>query len=327
MSTERIQMNTGATNRSLLRWYPTRWRARYGDEFTAMIEDDLGGRPPTLRYQWSIARSGLSERLREAGMMGNSVSPSEHVRGGALTVLCAFALFIVPGVGFAKISEHWDESIHRGSRHLPAVSFNLLGSLAVACAAAVLISAIALLPTLVQFIRTEGWPAIRRRVWLSVTATLATIAVGSGLVVWAGHLTSHQRNSGFGWYQLLYVIAAALFAATIATWTAAMVATARRLNIRMGQLKVVGVLAVAVAACMPVMTATAAVWWGSMATTAPWFFAGAPAGTSSSPLATNLLVVLIVMVIASGAGMLGLLRIIRSWRLLQGAPVALEVGR
>ena len=65
-----------------------------------------------------IARSGLNKQLREAGLIGNSVSPSERVRGGALTVLCAFALFVIPGVGFAKISEHWDQSIHRGSRHL-----------------------------------------------------------------------------------------------------------------------------------------------------------------------------------------------------------------
>ena len=100
--------------RSILRWYPARWRARYGDEFIAMIADDLGGRRPTLRYRFAIARSGLNERLRGAGLLGNSVSPSEQVRGGALTVLCAFALFVIPGVAFAKISEHWDQSFQRG---------------------------------------------------------------------------------------------------------------------------------------------------------------------------------------------------------------------
>jgi drug/metabolite transporter (DMT)-like permease len=319
MSTERSQMSTRATNRSMLRWYPSQWQARYGDEFIAMIEDDLGGRRPTLRYKWSIAQSGLSERLREVGMMGNSVSPSERVRGGALTVLCAFALFVLPGVGFAKISEHWDESIHRGSRHLPAVSFNLLGSLAVACAVAVLVAAAALLPTFVQFIRTGGWPAIRRRVWWGVIATLATIAVGAGLVVWAGHLTNHQRNSGLGWYQLLFVITAILFAATIATWSTVAVAITRRLSIQLNQLKMTGVLAVLVALSMPVMTAAAAFWWGSMAITAPWFLAGTPVGSSPSPLTANLLAVLIVMATASSAGVLGSIRVIRSWHQLQGA--------
>jgi hypothetical protein len=319
MSTDEVSMSTGAMNRSMLQWYPARWRARYGDELTAMIEDDLGGRPPTVRYRWAIVRSGLNEQLREAGVMGNSVSPPERVRGGALTVLCAFALFVIPGVGFAKISEHWDQSIHRGSRHLPAASFNTLGSIAVACGVAVLVATVALLPPFVQFVRAGGWGAIRRRVGWAVTASLVTAIAGGGLVVWARHISNHQRNAGFGWYQLMFVIVATLFAVTVATWSAVAVATTRRLNIGLVQLKVVGVLAVLVAICMPIMTAAAALWWGSMATTAPWFLAGTTVGSSPSPLATNLLVVLIVMTIASGAGVLGLFRVIRSWRLSQCA--------
>jgi MFS family permease len=303
----------------MLRWYPARWRARYGDEFAAMIEDDLAGRAATTRYRLSIVRSGLNEQLRDAGIVGDSVLPSERVRGGALTVLCAFALFVIPGVAFAKISEHWDQSIHRGARHLPAVSFNLLASLAGACGLAVVLAAFALLPIFVQFLRAGGWSPIRRRVGWAATATLATAVVCGILAVWARHLTDHQRNAGFGWYQLVFVMVAILFAATVATWSAAAVAATRRLNIDTGQLKVIGVLAVLVAVCMPFMTAAAAVWWGSMATTAPWFLAGTPVGTSSSPLVANLLLVLIVMTVASGVGVYGLMRVIRPWRLLQSA--------
>jgi hypothetical protein len=285
----------------------------------AMVEDDLGGRRPVLRYRVSIAWSGLNERLRETGLVGNSVSPSERVRGGALTVLCAFALFVIPGVAFAKISEHWDQSFQRGPRHVPAVSFNLLASLAGACGVAVALAAVALLPTFVTFVRAGGWPAIRRRVKWAVIATLATAAAVGGLAVWASDLSSHQRNTGFGWYQLSFVIAAALFAAAVATWSAAAVAVTRRLDVGSGQLKVTGVLAVLVGMCMPVMTAAAALWWGSMATTAPWFLAGTPVGSSPSPWAANLLGVLLVMTIASAAGIFGVLRVIRSWRELEVA--------
>jgi hypothetical protein len=316
MSTKRLRVGTRAANRTMLRWYPTQWRARYGDEFAAMIEDDLGGRPPTMRYRFSIAGSGLNERLRDAGLVGNSISPSEQARGGALTVLCAFALFVIPGVAFAKISEHWDQSIQRGPRHLPAVAFNLLGSLAVACGVAVVLAVGALLPSFIRFLRAGGWPAIRRRVTWAVAATLATTVAGGGLIIWAQHLTGHQRNAGFGWYQISFVIVAILFAATVATWSAAAVAATRRLNIGLSQLKLIGILAVAVAVCMPFMTAAAAVWWGSMATTAPWFLAGTPVGTLSSPLAPNLLSVLIVMTIASGAGAFAMARVVRSWRQL-----------
>ncbi len=318
MSSGEVTTSPGPMTRSMLRWYPARWRARYGDEFSAMIEDDLGGRRPTVHYRWTIARSGLNERLRDAGLFGNSVPPMERVRGGALTVLCAFALFVIPGVAFAKISEHWDESIHGGSsRHVPAVFFNLLGSLAVACGAAVALATLALLPTFVRFVRTGGWSAIRRRVRQATSVTVASVVAGGGLVIWAQHLTAQQRNAGMGWYQLMFAVVAILFSATVVAWTAAAVVATRRLHIELAKLKVLGILAVAVATCMPIMTAAAAAWWGSMATTAPWFLAGTPEGSSPSPLAANLLVVLIVMMIASVVGILGVLRVIRSWRLLQ----------
>jgi MFS family permease len=316
MSAEEVPMGTGPMPGSMLRWYPSGWRARYGDEFAAMVEDDLGGQSPTLGYRWSIARSGLKERLRGAGLAGDSVPPPERVRGGAFTVLCAFAVFIVPGVGFAKISEHWDQSFTHGPRHLPAVSFNLLASLAGACGVAVVLGAVTVLPTFLRFLQDGGWSAIRRRVLWAAATTVATGAVTGGLAVWARHLTNHQRNAGFGGYQLLVVVFAILFAATVATWSAVAIAATRRLNLGSGQLKVAGALAIAVAVCMPVMTAAAAVWWGAMATTAPWFLAGTPAGSSPSPLATNLLVVLILMTIASMVGILGSLRVVRSWRLL-----------
>ncbi len=282
-----------------------------------MIEDDLAGKPATLRYRQSIAWSGTRERLREIGMASDSVSPQERMRTGALTVLCAFALFVVSGVGFAKISEHWDESVHQGSRHVPAVSFNLVASLAGVCSLAVALAAVIVLPSVVRFLQTGGWSAIRRRVqWAVATTAAAATAVG-GLSVWAGHLTNHQRNSGFGWYQFVFGITAILFAATVATWSAAAVATTRQLDIGSGQIKVAGIFATLVAVCMPVMTAASAVWWGSMAATAPWFLAGTQIGSSPSPFTTNLLAVLFVMVIASVAGMFGMVRVIRSWRFIQ----------
>jgi MFS family permease len=282
-----------------------------------MVEDDLGGRQPTISYRWAIARSGLNEQLRDAGLLGDWVPPAERIRGGALTVLCAFALFVIPGIAFAKISEHWDQSIHRGPRDVPAIFFNLLGSLALACGVAVALAAVALLPTFVQFVRTGGWPAVRRRVRWATAVTLATLIAGGGLVVWAQYLTTHQRNGGFGWYQLLFVVVGILFATTVFAWTAAAVAITRRLNVESTKLNLLGILAVAVAMCMPIMTAAAAAWWGSMATTAPWFLAGTPVGSSPSPLAANLLAVLIVMTIASCAGLFGVLRVIRSWQQLQ----------
>lgn len=300
----------------MLRWYPAGWRARYGDELAAMIEDDLAGTPPTLRFRWSIARAGMGERLRGAGLVGDSVPPSGRVRGGAFTVLGAFALFVIPGAGFAKISEHWDEAYTHGSRHVPAVSYNLLAALAGACGVAVLLGVAAVLPDFLRFVRGGGWPAIRRRLVWAVLATLGTGAVTAALAISARHLTNHQRNGGSGWYQLLFVAFVVLFACTLGTWSSAAISATRHLQLRTGQLKFAGSLAVAVAVSMPIMTAAAAVWWGSVASAAPWFLAGTPAGSSPSVWAINLLVALILMTVASAVGLYGLLRVVRSWRLL-----------
>jgi hypothetical protein len=311
-------MNTHTTQ-SMLRWYPARWRSRYGDEFAAMIEDDLDGREATLRYRLSLARSGLKEHLYDAGLAGESASPTERIRAGALTVLGAFSLFVIAGIGISKVSEHWARSVPEGSRHLPTAWFTLFEALAAACGAAVVVATVTLLPAFSQFLRDGGWKQIKRRVQWAVAVTVVTGGVGGGLTFWAQHLTFDQRNNGFGWYQFLFLIGALLVAATIATWLAVAVAATRRLDLESRQIKVAAGLAISVAICMPVMTAALALWWSSIATAAPWFLADAPTGTSSSPISINLVFVLILMTIASTIGMFGFVRVIRTWRMLRVA--------
>lgn len=56
---------TGADRRArrLLRWYPRRWRARYGDEFAQLLIDDISDRPHSWRRTLDVAQSGLAVRL------------------------------------------------------------------------------------------------------------------------------------------------------------------------------------------------------------------------------------------------------------------------
>jgi hypothetical protein len=49
--------------RRLLRWYPRRWRARYGVEFAQLLIDDISDRPHSWRRTLDVARSGLAVRL------------------------------------------------------------------------------------------------------------------------------------------------------------------------------------------------------------------------------------------------------------------------
>jgi len=304
----------------MLRWYPASWRDRYGAELDAMIEDSLEGEQPTVHFRWSIMRAGLSERLRGAGLIGDTAPPSGRIRGGAFTVLCGWLLFVIPGIVFAKLSEHWEAVTPRSSPHLPAISFNLVQVLAGLCVVAVLLGMTSVLPAFVRFVKDGGWPAIRRQVrWAAVAtvATVAMVAVSVTIVIWAHHLPAHLRNGGSAPYKLLGVAWMLLFAATLFTWSTAAIAATRRLTLGTRQLKVAGSLAIAVALSMPIMTAAAAIWWGSIAAAAPWFFSGAPTGSPSSPWVASLLGALIVMTLASVVGGAGLLRITGSWRSLR----------
>jgi predicted acetyltransferase len=54
----------------LLRWYPTNWRERYGDEFAAVLASSLSDGKGSLRLSMNVAREGMVARLEEAGFVG-----------------------------------------------------------------------------------------------------------------------------------------------------------------------------------------------------------------------------------------------------------------
>jgi len=74
----------------LIRWYPPTWRARYGVEFVALLEDTHGQGDVPWRERLAIAKSGSVERARSAGLLGDSAGPDERIRAGSLLILCAW---------------------------------------------------------------------------------------------------------------------------------------------------------------------------------------------------------------------------------------------
>jgi hypothetical protein len=81
----------------LLRWYPRAWRKRYGDEFLAMVEDSLDGRPPTIRLHLSVAWAGLRERghqVRRAGQAADRRLTAGRARS-ATAASCLTAFIVI----------------------------------------------------------------------------------------------------------------------------------------------------------------------------------------------------------------------------------------
>ena len=150
----------GSVNDPRLRWYPSSWRARYGDELTALLDDEYGSSMP-VRVRLSLVSGGIRQRARQSGLTGDAVPAADGVRAGALVVLAAWTAFVIAGASFAKFSEHFDEALPHsiGAHRVPDLAFTVLQ--AVAGVASVLVvgrGCFSLVPAFVRFLRAGGWP-------------------------------------------------------------------------------------------------------------------------------------------------------------------------
>jgi len=294
----------------LLRWYPPAWRARYGDELVALMEEGAEG-GPTARVRASVAWAGLRERGHAAGYFGDGPAP-DRLRGGSLVVLGAWTAFVVAGAAYAKLSEHFDRALPVSARRWPQGAYDAVVVLAVAGAAIVVVGLAAALPAFVRYLRTDGWGPLRRP--LATAGTLTAVAVGATapLLAWAHHLTAGQRNGGNGLYGGAFLAYGLLGAAVLAQWTMVAVAAATRLRWPPRVLRFEAGLAVALAGVMVSITAATAVWWGAMAADAPWFLSGTAPGTAPSPLTPIVVGTMAFMVAASAVAGIGVHRIRRA---------------
>ncbi|HZR13980.1 MAG TPA: hypothetical protein VFC33_12110 [Acidimicrobiia bacterium] len=297
--------------RDPLRWYPAAWRARYGDELRALIEDHAGGDGPRLRERASLAGHGLVERARALFLLGPGVPEESRWRGGALLVLIAWAVFMIGGAGFSKSSEHFAASLPAGARTLPRAAFDVVSVAAVVGGLLVVTGALLAGPAFVRFVRAGGWASLRGHVTRAVVVTVVLVASTIPLVLWAHDLPAHARNGGSVGYGVAFLAWVALAVTCLAAWTVVAVTVGRHVLLTRRVLRCEAALALALAVVMVVVTAATATWWGAMAASAPWFLAGTPRGTTGTALDVPLAVAMAVMVAGLAVSTAGALRIAR----------------
>lgn len=280
----------------MLRWYPASWRRRYGEELVALLEDTYGTRSVPLRCRLSMLRAGSVERLRASGLLGSSTPPCDGVRAGSLLVLWAWAVFTVAGAGFANLAENWVTALPAGRSRLPAAGYDVVYCAGLAGGLIVLLAAGACVPAFARFLRAGGWPQIRRQILLAAGVTVVTIAAITATAVRAHQLDSSQRNGSLWTYSLLAGVMALLITATIASWTAAGSAAARRLDLPASVVRYCGALAVALTLVMVALVGGTVAWWSAIAVRAPWFLAGTGPGTAGTAAPPALVVVGVLMV-------------------------------
>jgi hypothetical protein len=299
----------------LLRWYPPAWRDRYGDEFVIYMEDSFGSERPPLAARLSIMAGGIRERARRAGLTGDSVPPTDRIRAGVLMVLVSWTAMVIAGSSFAKMSEHFDTALQNGTdaHHLPDLAYTFIQTVAGVAGLIVTAAAGLALPTFLRYLRSGGWPSIRAHALRATGCTLLTAGITAPLLVWAHHLTAHQRNGGSAAYTALFLAWAALVVVTLLLWTVLAVVAAGKVTFARSLLAAQAGMAVAVAlAIVGIVTATS-LWWALIAERAPTFLSGNPA----LPVNAQLIATVALMALAAAAATAGAVRIARSlpeWR-------------
>jgi hypothetical protein len=98
---------TGRFAKRLIRLYPRAWRDRYEEEFVALLEES----PTSVGDVFDVARGATDAWLRPqvvSGMSEGRLVVVARLRGSMLMVLWAWALLVVAGVGFQKMTEYDD---------------------------------------------------------------------------------------------------------------------------------------------------------------------------------------------------------------------------
>jgi hypothetical protein len=96
----------------LLRWYPKRWRSRYGEEFTELLISDIAERPGSWARTADVARGGIVARLASAGLCGCGPDASGQARASLVSLACCVTVFLVFGAALWSqliIGWQWSE--------------------------------------------------------------------------------------------------------------------------------------------------------------------------------------------------------------------------
>jgi hypothetical protein len=253
-----------------MRWYPPQWRSRYGGEMTALLEDSYGpsgGVPMGDRI--GLARAGLTERAREAGLVGSARGPAERVRAGSLLVLGGWTLFLVAGAMFGKFTDNWFTGTPPTDRWVASWSYRSVAVAATVGCALVLLAALVAVPGFARLVRAGGWASVRRPVFRAAASAAGAVMAFGAILFWAHHLSWHDRNGGRPLYGALFGLGCLAFLLALACSAAAAISVASRIEWPVGTLRTLGVMAMGVAALMVVIFAGIVAWWVSESLHAP----------------------------------------------------------
>lgn len=288
----------------LLRWYPKRWRQRYGDELVALMEDTYGEVKVPLSKRRDVLRGAMTEHLRELGLTPGHAGPTERLRSGSLLVACGWTLFVIAGSAFAKMTEHWIGATPRADRTLTLTAYDVVQRGAAIGAGLVVVAALVALPAFIQFLRRGGWSVIRRPVTLALIVTALTGLLTVGMVAWV-HFSDHAN----AFTHVVGSLWGTLIVATITTWALAALYTGRHLHLSTAKLRLEGVVALLLTSAMITVLSGVLIWSLGVADGAPRLLSS---GLFGLPGASASIIIGLVMIAGMALGLGGASRVARS---------------
>ena len=144
----------------LLRWYPGRWRDRYGDEFAELLVCDIEERPHAPGRTMDVVRGGLVARLSAVGLCGlplrdpgaaapgtaGDIAAGRHVTASLVSLGCCLAVALGFGAAmWSQLTIGWQWS--RPASAASAAAFATVAT-SVAMSALLVIAVLAALPVL-----------------------------------------------------------------------------------------------------------------------------------------------------------------------------------
>ncbi len=157
----------GRVGALLVSLYPAEWRARYGVEITALIEDD----PPGARSLVSLLAGAADAHLRPQARWRTSIAPAVRARLSVCGVFCCWIALSLLGAGFQQETE--DGPFSLAASHHPLLAIARVAILAGAILGALSI-AIGGLPLVWQALRGAY---IGRDLRLAALLALPAVAV------------------------------------------------------------------------------------------------------------------------------------------------------
>ena len=140
--------------RWLLYLYPQAWRARYAEEFLALLE----ACPLSLWTIWDVCLGAIDARLHLETVTGRMFPFMNRLRTTSVIVFCAYIAFVVAGLGFGKMVEYDDFQELLNNNTGVAISYYALYTGAFVALAAVLVGGLPLAFAAARYaIATKRW--------------------------------------------------------------------------------------------------------------------------------------------------------------------------